>query len=74
MTTASDVIDRQLAAYNERDLDAFVACYTPDATIVQPDGSVLATGHDEIRERYGELFSGSPNLRAEIAKRIEVGQ
>jgi hypothetical protein len=40
---------------------------------VQPDGSILASGHHEIRERYGELFAASPNLRAEIANRIEVG-
>jgi hypothetical protein len=73
MTTPSDVIDRQLAAYNERDLDAFVGCYASGATVVQPDGSILASGHQEIRERYGELFASSPSLRAEIPNRIEVG-
>jgi uncharacterized protein (TIGR02246 family) len=73
MTTPSEVVDRQLDAYNERDLDAFVACYAPDAMVVQPDGSILATGREEIRERYGELFAASPDLRAEILNRIEVG-
>jgi uncharacterized protein (TIGR02246 family) len=73
MYTPREVIDQQVAAYNKRDLDAFVACYAPDATVVQPDGSILASGRDEIRELYGELFAGSPNLRAEISNRIEVG-
>lgn len=73
MTTPCEVIDRQIAAYNQRDLDSFVACYAPDATVVQPDGSILPSGHQEIRARYGKLFAGSPNLRAEIANRIEVG-
>jgi hypothetical protein len=73
MTTPRDVIDQQIAAYNRRDLDGFIACYAANAKVVQPDGSLLASGHDEIRARYGELFEQSPDLRAEITNRIEVG-
>jgi hypothetical protein len=73
MSAPRETVDRQLAAYNHRDLEEFVACYTSDARVVQPDGSLLASGHDEIRARYGELFDLSPNLQAEIRNRIEVG-
>jgi ketosteroid isomerase-like protein len=45
----SDVVDRVLAALNERDLDAFVACYTSDATIGDGHDRIAATGHDELR-------------------------
>lgn len=70
---AHDIIDRQIAAYNRRDLDGFIACYAADAIVRRPDGTVLASGHGELRDRYGELFERSPNLRAEINNRIEVG-
>jgi hypothetical protein len=73
MTAPRETVDRQLAAYNHRDLEEFVSCYALDAKVVQPDGSLLASGRDEIRARYGELFNFSPNLRAEIRNRIEVG-
>jgi len=73
MATSRDVVDQQIAAYNRRDLDGFVACYAKDAKVVQSDGSVLASGLDEIRARYRELFEQSPDLRAEISNRIEVG-
>jgi hypothetical protein len=73
MVAARDVIDQQIAACNRRDLDGFVACYAASAKVVQPDGSLLASGHDEIRARYGELFAQSPDLQAEISNRIEVG-
>ncbi|MGA7833586.1 MAG: nuclear transport factor 2 family protein [Acidimicrobiales bacterium] len=73
MTTGRDVVDKQIAAYNRRDVDGFIACYADTAKVVQPDGSLLASGHDEIRALYGELFEQSPNLRAEICNRIEVG-
>jgi uncharacterized protein (TIGR02246 family) len=73
MATPRDVVDQQIAAYNRRDINGFVACYAEDATVVQSDGSLLASGRDEIRARYGELFEQSPDLRAEISNRIEVG-
>ena len=73
VTIARDVVDQQIAAYNRRDIDGFVACYAVDAKVVQPDGSLLASGRDEIRARYGEVFEVSPDLRAEISSRIEVG-
>ena len=73
MSQASELVDRQIAAFNHRDLDAFVACYSADARIAQPDSSLLASGHLEIRTVYGELFRQSPELNAEIRARIEVG-
>jgi hypothetical protein len=30
-------------------------------------------GRDQMRERYGRLFDGSPDLHAEILTRIRVG-
>jgi uncharacterized protein (TIGR02246 family) len=73
VTTAREVVDEQIDAYNRRDVDGFAACYAENATVVQPDGTLLATGRDEIRARYGELFQQSPDLRAEISNRIELG-
>ena len=29
----STIIDRQIEAYNRRDLDGFLACYRPDAVL-----------------------------------------
>jgi hypothetical protein len=73
VSQASELVDRQIAAFNHRDLDAFVACYSADARIAQADSSLLAAGHPEIRTVYGELFLQSPELNAEIRARIEVG-
>lgn len=73
MTTPCDIADQQIDAYNRRDIDRFVDCYAGNAKVVQSDGSILASRHDEIRARYGELFDNSPDLRAEITNRIEVG-
>ena len=46
MVTPNDLIDRKVAAYNRHDIDGFVACYAPDAEVLQADGSMLASGRD----------------------------
>lgn len=69
----SDVVDRVLAALNERDLDAFVACYTPDATIGDGHDRIAATGHDELRTRYGAMFERFPDIHVQAGWRTTVG-
>jgi hypothetical protein len=73
MTDAVDIIDRQVAAFNRRDVEGFVACYAADAKVVQPDGSLLASGAEEIRAAYGHLFDLSPDLNVVIRNRIAIG-
>jgi len=68
-----DPVDAQLAAYNARDVDAFIACYTADCTIDDGEGTRLMTGHDEMRARYRALFDASPNLHCEIVHRTRIG-
>jgi putative hydrolase of HD superfamily len=69
----SEVVDRQVSAYNARDIDTFVACYATTAMLLAPDGSILAAGHAEICSHYGALFERSPNLHAVVRSRIELG-
>jgi hypothetical protein len=70
---ASDPVERQVDAYNSRDIDAFLACYGPDIVIEDAAGSVLMRGEDAMRSAYAELFAASSNLQAEIAARIRIG-
>lgn len=69
----SDVVDRVLAALNAHDLDAFVACYTPDATIENGYDRVAAGGHDGLRERFGPMFAEHPEITVEAISRTVVG-
>jgi hypothetical protein len=70
----ADVVDRQVAAYNARDLEAFVASFTADAVVARhPSGEIVAAGQDGLRKVYGELFAKSPALHARILNRVESG-
>jgi hypothetical protein len=69
----SDVVVRVLAALRGGDLDGFVSCYAPDATIEDGYDRVVARGHDELRARYGPMFESMPDLRVDVLSRTEAG-
>lgn len=68
-----EVIDKEIEAYNKRDLKAFVSTYSPDAKIYLFPDSLLMSGHEQIRKRYKSRFDNSPNLHCEITNRIVHG-
>jgi hypothetical protein len=72
MTTADTVVQRQLDAYNARDIDALLATYAPDARQYEHPGKLLATGAAEMRARMAVRFQ-EPNLHARLLQRIVMG-
>jgi hypothetical protein len=44
MSEATDVVDRQVAAYRDRDLKRFLGCYAPGVRVRDFDGNVLMDG------------------------------
>lgn len=72
LPAAPPVIERQLAAYQAKNLDAFVACYAPDVELYEFPDKLLAKGAAALRERYQARFA-DPILRAEIIGRVTIG-
>lgn len=71
----AEVVQRQLNAYNARDLEAFLATYSDDVTVGGLDeGKVTLKGRAAMAERYGNLFQKSPELHARIHRRIALGE
>lgn len=65
---------RQLDAYNARDIDAFAACYAADVQIFDlHSGELQYSGRQNLYERYGAQFERCPNLHAELTGRLVVG-
>jgi imidazolonepropionase-like amidohydrolase len=68
-----DVVQRQLNAYNARDLEAFLATYHPDARLYGFPDQLQREGEAALREAYGRLFERVPNLHARVPRRIVSG-
>lgn len=73
MPDATEVVDRQLAAARDRDLERFLGCYAADVKIRDFDGNVLMDGPEAMRGWYGPLFRDSPQLTVEIPRRMVAG-
>ena len=67
------VVQRQLDAYNARDLDAWLATHAADATQYEHPATLLARGHADIRARMQARF-GEPNLHARLISRSVMGK
>jgi hypothetical protein len=72
MDSPKAVVQRQLEAYNARDIDAFTACFSEDVCIRElHDQTLIGDGLGALRELYIDLFQTCPELHAELLNRIE---
>ncbi|MCH8545246.1 MAG: nuclear transport factor 2 family protein [Cryomorphaceae bacterium] len=72
--TAVEVVQKQLEAYNAKNLEAFVAVFHPEAALYNlGSDKPIAKGKAELMEVYGRLFEQSPNLRSDVVSRTVIG-
>ena len=65
-------VQRQLDAYNARDIDALLAIYADDAQMFEHPDTLIASGAAAMRERFTSRFQ-EPNLHAALLKRMVMG-
>ena len=66
-------VQRQLDAFNARDLEALLATYADEAEIYEHPGTLIAAGKDALRERYRDRLA-EPNLHAHLLYRVVLGK
>ncbi len=66
------VVQRQLDAYNLRDIDALLATYAEQARQFDFPATPLASGAAQIRERMSLRFQ-EPDLHARLVQRAVMG-
>ena len=69
---AAIIVQRQLDAYNARDIEAFMATWADDAQLFDHPGILVADGAAEIRDRHIVRFK-EPNLFGKLVNRMAVG-
>ncbi|HPF22114.1 MAG: SgcJ/EcaC family oxidoreductase [Hyphomonas sp.] len=73
MSASSELIQRQLDAYNKQDIEAFLQCFADDAMLASLNGDVTHTGLEAIRKRHEDLFFQFPKNHARLVNRIDLG-
>jgi hypothetical protein len=72
--SAVDVVQRQVEAYNDRDLDRFVSAYSETIAIFRmPSTEPIISGKVELAKFYSTQRFNLPGLHAEIVNRIVLG-
>jgi hypothetical protein len=69
-----ELVQRQVNAYNARDLEAFMACFSKDCQLYEfGTNKLLMNGEKDMRERYGKMFLNIHNLHCTITGRMTIG-
>jgi hypothetical protein len=70
----TEIVDRQIAAYNARDVAAFAAAYGEDAHVfLMPNLKLAARGRAALQEHYAANVFPKEGLRAEVVSRVVLG-
>ena len=67
------IVQKQLDAYNARDIDAFMATYTKDIKLYNFPNDLRSEGQEAMRNSYKGYFEGTPDLHCKILYRIVTG-
>jgi hypothetical protein len=70
--SAETAVQRQLDAYNARDIDALLNSYADDAQMFEHPAKLVARGSTALRERFLIRFA-EPNLHARLLNRVVMG-
>jgi hypothetical protein len=73
MSSNTELIDSEVDAYRDRDLDRFLSFFDEDVVVTDFEGNVLMNGIEGLRSNYQPLFENSPDLTVEVVSRIESG-
>jgi hypothetical protein len=74
MTEPERIVQRQLDAYNARDLPAFVACYSEQVGVYRPPAAEPAfSGRAAFAEFYATQRFNHAGLQAQLLNRMVLG-
>ncbi len=67
------IVQKQLDAYNNRDIEAFLATYSKNVKVYNFPEQLQYEGLDQMRTSYVGFFKNTPDLHCEIKNRIVFG-
>lgn len=69
----SRIIQKQVEAFNNRNLDDFVSCFSENVRVQRFPNESMYQGQTKMRENYERFFGNVKTSSVEVVKRIVVG-
>ncbi len=73
MDQAEYLAQKQLDAYNAKDIEAFLSCYHDDVQVYDFPNDSVFSGKNDVRQRYATLFETYPEMEARLVNRMVCG-
>lgn len=70
---AKALVEEQLEAYNNRDIEAFLKPYSDDIKIYSYPDEFNYEGKENMRKGYTQFFERATNLHCELVSRMVIG-
>lgn len=67
------LVNQQLKAANENNIDAFISNYANDVKLFDFPNQLREEGASTVKKNYGEFFKQNPDLRVKVLNRIVIG-
>jgi imidazolonepropionase-like amidohydrolase len=67
------LVQQQLAAYNARNTEAFLAPYSDSVELYDYPGKLMAKGKEQMRKEYSQMFAQVKQLHCELVNRMVQG-
>ncbi|WP_299129213.1 nuclear transport factor 2 family protein [uncultured Winogradskyella sp.] len=71
--TFESTVQKQLDAYNAKDVEGFLAQFSEDIKLYNYPNELLSEGKDQMRKDYISWFNRTPDLKAVLKDRILIG-
>lgn len=68
--TPEQIVQKQVDAYNQKDLELFLSYYADDVKIYNFPNKLTTSGKDQFRKDFAEYFGKAKTLHCTISKRI----
>jgi hypothetical protein len=67
------IVQRQLDAYNARNIDAFAELFSEDVEVYDFPNKLSLKGRAALKEQYGMVFERAPKLHCDLLNQIVQG-
>lgn len=71
--TPEQMAQKQLEAYNQKDIKAFMDCFSEDVKIYTYPNILEVEGKAKMQEQYAQFFNNAQTLHCTVIKRIVRG-
>ena len=73
MLSPDELVQVQLEAYNNRDIEAFLSTFSSDIKFYNFPDQLTSSGKEKMRADFTRFFANNPNLHLKVKKKIVKG-